>query len=109
MIKVDSIYQGTKPCNSEYGEGLVNDRSHSTVIVLWYKSRMYVHVTDSTAHIIERLCKRVNYSSIIPMAASAKELTDAFVKVSFQEDGDGDPLMGYWLDQGAHLIANEPT
>jgi hypothetical protein len=36
------------------------------------------------------------------MAASAKELTDAFVKVSFQEDGDGDPLMGHWLDQGAH-------
>jgi hypothetical protein len=32
----------------------------------------------------------------------AADLSDAFIKVTFQEDRDADPLMGHWLDQGAH-------
>lgn len=49
-------------------------------------------------------------TSIIPMAASEskiKDLSDAFIKVSFQEDGDGDPLMGHWLDQGVYPTQSE--
>ena len=44
------------------------------------------------------------------MAASEskiKDLSDAFIKVSFQEDGDGDPLMGHWLDQGVYPTQSE--
>ena len=39
------------------------------------------------------------------MAASrpeSKDLSDAFIKISFQEDRESDPLMGHWLDQGLH-------
>lgn len=39
------------------------------------------------------------------MAASrpeSKDLNDAFIKISFQEDRESDPLMGHWLDQGLH-------
>ncbi|KAI0268229.1 P-loop containing nucleoside triphosphate hydrolase protein [Gloeopeniophorella convolvens] len=32
---------------------------------------------------------------------TVKDLNDAFVKVSFQEDKEGDPLLGHWLDQGS--------
>lgn len=28
-------------------------------------------------------------------------MSDAFIKVSFQEDRDGDPLIGHWIDQGS--------
>jgi len=38
------------------------------------------------------------------MAASrpeSKDLSDAFIKISFQEDRESDPLMGHWLDQGS--------
>jgi hypothetical protein len=55
-------------------------------------------VTDSTdrAYVLHTTC-------IGPMAASrpdSKDLIDAFIKVSFQEDRESDPLMGHWLDQG---------
>ncbi|KAI0304056.1 P-loop containing nucleoside triphosphate hydrolase protein [Russula brevipes] len=33
--------------------------------------------------------------------ADSKDLSDAFIKVSFQEDRESDPLMGHWLDQGS--------
>jgi len=39
------------------------------------------------------------------MAASrpeSKDLSDGFIKISFQEDRESDPLMGHWLDQGLH-------
>ncbi|KAI9448003.1 P-loop containing nucleoside triphosphate hydrolase protein [Lactarius indigo] len=28
-------------------------------------------------------------------------MSDAFIKVSFQEDKEGDPLLGHWIDQGS--------
>jgi hypothetical protein len=36
-----------------------------------------------------------------------KDLSDAFIKISFQEDRDNDPLIGHWLDQGAHSSNKE--
>ncbi len=32
---------------------------------------------------------------------------DTFIKVSFEEDRDGDPLIGHWTDQGNVLL--EPS
>ena len=61
---------------------------------------MVAWVTDSTdrAYVLHTTC-------MTPMVAShpdSKDLRDAFIKVSFQEDRESDPLMGHWLDQGLH-------
>jgi hypothetical protein len=34
-------------------------------------------------------------------------MSDTFIKVSFQEDREGDPLVGHWLDQGMSSV--KPT
>ena len=31
-------------------------------------------------------------------------MSDEFIKVSFQEDRDGDPLIGHWIDQGVRSV-----
>ena len=59
---------------------------------------MVAKVTDSTnsAYVLRTTC-------MTPMAAprpDSKDLSDAFIKISFQEDRESDPLMGHWLDQG---------
>ena len=36
-----------------------------------------------------------------------KDLNDSFVKISFQEDRDNDPLIGHWLDQGVYPSKKE--
>jgi hypothetical protein len=36
-----------------------------------------------------------------------KDLSDAFIKISFQEDSNNDPLIGHWLDQGVYPSKKE--
>lgn len=35
-------------------------------------------------------------------------MSDTFIKVSFQEDREGDPLIGHWLDQGMSSVKPTP-
>ena len=41
------------------------------------------------------------------MQPEDETMSDTFIKVSFQEDREGDPLIGHWLDQGMYSL--KPT
>ena len=42
------------------------------------------------------------------MQLEDETMSDTFIKVSFQEDREGDPLIGHWLDQGMSSVKPTP-